>query len=312
VKIVLLFLASLSLAQAHCEFPAQPVVLISSSQVLIQYWDLPSQDLLTESSLPKSDSFQSYQQKIRDQISVDTNFLLQRYLKLNPTPGDAHNILQTVGRPQNFKPIGCLEALLLEVQINRNPQMTTNPTEFLAAYLQKDGRLKVYFLTNDEEGLRGVGLDPLKTQIAKDLKLGWKYISNLHNHSFFLEGLSTNKPQGVLAPSEADMQLFKSHQEELGLQGASITNGFETVHISTSELSLYRAVRQITPRTLPQVYSPSTVSAHGLDQESRFNLDDDRLRASAVTASGTRTKFRAVFRRLVRDRVVSRGMHMFA
>ena len=75
-----------------------------------------------------------------------------------------------------------------------------------------------------------------------DVRNGWKVTGNLHNHSFFIDSIYHGDrfhPQGVLAPSANDMRVFLSQKEELGLQNASITNGFYTVDIQSSDFQRF-------------------------------------------------------------------------
>lgn len=46
---------------------------------------------------------------------------------------------------------------------------------------------------------------------------------------------------GALAPSLTDVQFYRSLQESLGLQGAWITNGFDTLHLPAAAFPLLRA-----------------------------------------------------------------------
>jgi hypothetical protein len=221
-----------------CAFPSAPAVLSSTSTGLLQRWDFRDSGILTSHHFRQSTALRKYRAAIRSGINTDYRFLLQRYLERGPAPDDAYN-LGTAARSAQFKPISCLEALLLEFQIQRNPKMASDPTEFLATYLQRDGRLKVYYQTNDSIGISG--LKKLTAWIAKDLTAGWKHIGNLHNHSFFMEALESKQPQGVLAPSATDMKLFKEFRKTLGLEEVAITNGFDTIHIPAREFDRYRS-----------------------------------------------------------------------
>jgi hypothetical protein len=225
-----------------CVFPSAPIVLSSTATGLLQYWEFPDSDVLIRSKLPRSNAIRNYRREVETKINVDSRFLLQRYLGLNPAPDDAYNLGIAATSPvSRFRPISCLEALLLGVQIGRNPEMMSEPTEFLASYLRRGQRLRVYYLTNDSTGVSG--LKELKARITDDLKNGWHYEGNLHNHSFFLKALDSNQPQGVLAPSATDMKLFVGLQESLGLGEASITNGFDTIHIPAEDFALYRSAQ---------------------------------------------------------------------
>jgi hypothetical protein len=225
-----------------CAFPSAPIVLSSMPGGLLQYWEFPDSTAVTLDKLPQSIALRNYRQRIESGVSVDYHVLLQRYLSRKPSIDDAYNLSVAASLSAgHFKPISCLEALLLDFQIRRNPTMTAEPTEFFAAYLQREQRLRVYYLTNDSTGVSG--LKKLTDRIENDLSNGWKFIGNLHNHSFFMDALDSNQPQGVLAPSATDMKLFKSLKESLGLEEAAITNGFDTLHISAQDFDLYRSAQ---------------------------------------------------------------------
>jgi hypothetical protein len=116
--------------------------------------------------------------------------------------------------------------------------MTNAPTEFLAYFLEKNGRLRIYLLTNDSLGVGGMGR--LKQEVSNSVLAGWRLDGNLHNHSFFLSEINSSKPQGVLAPSTNDMRVFNGDATDLELPRALITNGFHTIVLDAGYFPLFK------------------------------------------------------------------------
>jgi len=229
----------------RCAFESKPTIIQRADSgpnpILLQYWDLKSDRLLSERSLPESKRLAEYRAAVSRKLDTDPLALLKRYSALGPSPEDQHNIEQVMSRPESIQELGCLEALLLDVQLGRSPRFSRDGPEFIAYYLRQKGKLRVYFLTNDAAGIRGAGLSELLGRIDADKAQGWAVLANLHNHCFFLDDLASKKPQGVLAPSANDVRVFSAHRERFGLGGAFITNGFHTVHVPGQDIKLYKA-----------------------------------------------------------------------
>lgn len=137
--------------------------------------------------------------------------------------------------------MGCLEGLLLDLEIGRSRDFPAEGPEFISYFLRRAGALRVYFLTNDSTGIRGAGFSLLLERIDADKKDGCEVLANLHNHSFFLNDLGAKKPQGVLAPSANAVRVFNAHIERFGMKGAYVTNGFHTLYIPGEDLGRYAA-----------------------------------------------------------------------
>lgn len=232
---------------AQCSFGSQPTIIertdAGPDPILFQYWDLSSDRILFQRSLPESKKLAEYRETVAKQIATRPMALLERYISLQPAPADLHNITVAASQPGNIKELGCLDGLLLNVEINRNQSFATDGSEFIAYFLQKHGELRVYFLTNDSGGIRGAGFSHLLSKIDADRNSGWEVLANLHNHSFFLNDLDSRKPQGVLAPSANDIKVFNAQIERFGLKGAYITNGFYTLYIPSKDIKLYAAAK---------------------------------------------------------------------
>jgi hypothetical protein len=244
--IIYLMIASPSIA-ANCQFEASPNVLEQSESHLLQYWDFSNTTLPLSQELPHSDTLSTYRNTVESRISIDPQDILNRHLLVRPDSDDAFNIKMVLASiVAEIRPIRCIEALLLDHQLSRNPRMLTEPTEFLSYFLKHpDGRLRVYYLTDDINGVRK--MRGLVTHIASDLKNDWTVVSNLHNHSFFEDfvepGDKFRLQGGVLAPSANDVKVFLGHKKNLGLQSASITNGFHTVDIRGENFACFRAAK---------------------------------------------------------------------
>ncbi len=237
-------LLSFSVQAQICAFPDKPQIIEYSrtpgQQRLLVKWDGLFINSLETSALPDSKTFHNYRSEVQKSINTDSYFLLRRYSTRGNRPEDLHNLNLVLSRQAGeINPINCLEALLLDFQIQRNSVMTTKPTEFIAYYLEKQGLTRIYLFTNDAEGVAGMGI--LIQALTKDVQDGWIMTGNLHNHSFFLNELSSVKPQGVLAPSGNDMKVFKAHAKQFGLAKAFITNGFQTLAIESESFPLFKS-----------------------------------------------------------------------
>ncbi|MBI3548884.1 MAG: hypothetical protein HY078_07595 [Elusimicrobia bacterium] len=243
--LVLCLGASARAFAAGCAFGVGPAAIEmrgdGSDRGLLQYWDLPSDQLLDRVGAPDSTVLAEHRDLVKSRLSIEPAELLERYRPRSKVPADLHNVdVVLAARLGRVRAMNCIEGLLLEEQIKRNPKFSVEPTEFLAFYLRRNGRLRVYFLTNDSGGIRGFQFSRLVERVDGDKDDGWSVFGNLHNHSFFLDRLAQDDPQGVLAPSSNDVQVLKAQIERLDLEGAYITNGFHTLHIPAGDVPLYR------------------------------------------------------------------------
>lgn len=240
MKALLLFFVSVAAQGATCELGLPQVHENSAGRFLAQ-WDFKSAGILSEKELPVAPELAAYQQKVK-QLIPDTNpyKLLARYAARGPAADDLFN-LEVVQRKEAgvMHNLTCIEALLLDYQLQRNPLMAERPTEFVAYFLRRQGGARVYFFTNDAEGVSGMA--ELYARVKMDESNDWSVVGNLHNHSFFLGDVSGPGPQGVLAPSASDVKLLRAAVEEVDLTAAYITNGFQTVRIKGADLKLFRA-----------------------------------------------------------------------
>jgi hypothetical protein len=241
---IFLFILSFSyFAQASdCRFELNPIVIEESSDHLLQYWDFNNSTVNVSIEIPDSINFGNYRKIVSNKMNVSPLNLLKRYSRTNPNSNDNFNLQVVINSPGYIRPVHCIEALLLDYQIQRNTNMLTAPTEFFSVYLTNDlGKFRVYYLTDDMNGLKKLG--PLFENLEKDLANGWSLVGNLHNHSFWLNNVVDDKshPQGVLSPSATDIQLFESMKSDFNLPSASITNGFNTVEVPSSNFTKFRS-----------------------------------------------------------------------
>jgi hypothetical protein len=239
---------SVQAAMDRCSFQSEPTIIertdAGPNPILLQYWDFNSDKILSLKSLPDSRRLAEYRETVAKRITTDPLALLKRYSALQPTPQDLHNIEVLISRPENIEKMGCLAGLLLDVEIGRNERFAADGPEFISYFLQKEGKLRVYFLTNDSGSIRGAGVARLLSKIEAARDDGWEVLANLHNHSFFLNDLDSKKPQGVLAPSANDIEVVSAHIKRFGLKGAYITNGFNTLNIPSEDIKLYAAAKR--------------------------------------------------------------------
>src|ERR1035437_9096871 len=130
MKISLLLLAGMMLSSEtqtfaeQCSFGSQPTIIekidAGPNPILLQFWDLSSDRILSLKSLPDSRKLAEYRETVGKRITTEPLGLLRRYRSLKPASADLHNIAATESRPGNIKKMGCLAGLLLDIQINRN------------------------------------------------------------------------------------------------------------------------------------------------------------------------------------------------
>ena len=149
------------------------------------------------------------------------------------------------GAVGTLRPIGCLEALLIDGQAARFP-MATRPTEFHALLLhhaatgERPAQLRVYFAASGAPW--PPKLDPIMAHVARDRADGWTVRAHLHNHPFYLDKRDADVA-GANAPSLSDVQFYRWLRESLRLEGAWVTNGFTTVEIPARDFERLDAHR---------------------------------------------------------------------
>jgi hypothetical protein len=226
----------------ECSFSASPVVLLAEGNPsvaksrLLQVWDLDSTNVLFSNYSPSAHSLHDFRKTAISKLwSTHQSVLLARAITgAVPTKPDTLNAVQAFARQRELiRPIKCLEAMLLSQQTERI-DMISEPTEFIAFILRSSvsNKLRVYYYTTNEPGIRNMGT--VMSLVEQDVDSGdWELWANLHNHNFFFDG--TKPLNGVVAPSATDVEFFRNLGGDLGLQEAWITNGFDTLVISSRD-----------------------------------------------------------------------------
>lgn len=113
-----------------------------------------TQNEFSSSCLCQSESVEKYRQKIQNTINTDPYFLLERYTAKGDVPEDLHNLQEVLKkRIGEIREMSCIESFLLERQLERNQDMLTAPTEFLAYFLVRNDQHKILAFTNDSLGV---------------------------------------------------------------------------------------------------------------------------------------------------------------
>lgn len=230
--------ASLVLGQAAsarevCAFPDPPKVLVSAGDPhargsrLLQVWEFADGAVWWSSREPAG--YGAFRAEAAAKVGETAPLSLLRQAP------NANNRLVAERAADWIAPINCLEMLLQQTQ-DRRIATFVQPTEFAAAVLRSaDGRrLRVYFYTNNEDGIGKVG--PLGDPVAQDAAAGWKVLALLHNHNFHVGQPALN---GVLGPSTADAQFNVNFAARAGMAQAWITNGLHTARIPASAFGLF-------------------------------------------------------------------------
>ncbi len=228
-----------------CKMPAQRTTILERDGAILETWALRLEEVVTE-ALPKDPAFLAYRAAIeRDGADVvrpvadppvvrtDAEAAVWRNEHFN-------NDLVFSGAVGSINPISCLDALLFSRQASRISQID-QPTEFLASVLRREtstgtdlvvvfGAGSEMFPPKEVYGFEVVG---------RFLAEGWSYWYAIHNHTVQKNG--DLLALGVPAPSTADVQLYRSLAERMGLESLRVTNGFYTFSASAHELGAFRA-----------------------------------------------------------------------
>jgi hypothetical protein len=244
-----LFLGYVSRALGgECAFPFPPKTLVAvgaadkAGSKLIQTWELPDSAALWSNRLPESASLLEYRATLQRLVSdLSPAALLRRALPVIPSqkPDDL-NLQIALGKASRWiRPMQCLEALLLGRQTDRM-DMVKSPSELIAFVLRSRTKaaLKIFTYTENEPGIYKLGeiLGYVEKELASEPD--WQLWINLHNHNFKL-----GQPNilGVTAPSAADVGAFRDMANDLGLQEARITNGFDTIELKRADFWEFKA-----------------------------------------------------------------------
>jgi len=239
MKAVLLVLMLALTAQAECRFTSAPK---SNGRLLV--WEEPNRPSLF--SIPENlpELVQELRRRVSAKVSPLQNDLLKRQKRLfvdafGAKAGRAYDQLLE-GKIGSIVPARCLELLLLEHQLEDQTSVLAE-TEFRAAILAKEDRLKIILLTGESIG--APSLKPLTNAIKEDIERGWSFAADLHNHPFIFSNFP-NDYAGTLIPSGTvsfgqDLEVFAQNLAEFDLKAAWITNGFDTLLLPAADFGRF-------------------------------------------------------------------------
>lgn len=210
----------------------EPILLVQNGDEKFQYWEIEDAPDLWSSEMGYIYAINAYKDSLRDILgdSVLTATIRQRkeeQMRSNideiPT-GVSNKALIKQGYVGTIRSINYLEAEVLNYQLIRFP-LFSHPTEFHGFIAQHDSmnHIRIYFGASDQPFPPKP--KPIISHLEKALARGWKLTHHLHNHY----EPKLNNYLGIMAPSLADVQYYRSLKQRFGLQKALITNGFTTV-----------------------------------------------------------------------------------
>jgi hypothetical protein len=148
------------------------------------------------------------------------------------------------GRAGKPRPVNVMEWRLLQHQAHRFP-LIEHPTEFSAFILRGHGRIHAYMTGGDSIGVKI--RQEVMALIEQDLKNGWTILAQFHNHPFMFDRIpgdrmfttedSRSDIGGALAPSLADVQMWRRLWEALGLQATWVTNGLDSYQFDSEDFN---------------------------------------------------------------------------
>lgn len=229
---------------AACEFDSRPQVTELSSKKWLYVWEQSYNAKLFESTTPDhTPLLNRYLHEVSQFTFTDPIQLLARQQSIfvkayGERSGLAFAQLME-GRIGNIAGRRCIDALLLETHLSHQTT-TIPPTEFIAVTLRKGRMMRFYQVIG-----RGYGAPQLPPEVLAALNEGWIFANHLHNHPFYVPRSSNHDIAGTLIPSGAvedggmDIGEYLRWRTELGLQSASITNGFNTLTLDASEFDKF-------------------------------------------------------------------------
>jgi hypothetical protein len=249
-KLLILFFISITkiVSANECSFYSNPKIIFQGPHELHQVWTEEVRDIFWSTQMPDSASLVQYLNTVKAKIAdLNPYVLLQKeYMKFMST-GDpelmleAQNMFLVLNKQiGTIRSVKCLENLLLSKQTDRGFSWDT-PMEFSSFILQKnEGKkvfIKIYFSTNDRPGgkINDFVIQAINSDIAKD----WIFLNHLHNHNFNLPVKENIVLVGAPSPGLSDAGLYRDLYKEMGLRSASVTNGFDTIDIQSSEFNLF-------------------------------------------------------------------------
>ncbi len=149
------------------------------------------------------------------------------------------------GRVGTIVRASCLETMLWTWEADRYP-MLEHPTEFSAFILRGHGRVRIY--ASGSERMVGKMRRAISERMEADEARGFALVTHVHNHPFMFDRrvgdrmntTEATKDQvgGGLAPSITDVNMYRRMRQGLGLQGAWVTNGFDSGHYRAADFDV--------------------------------------------------------------------------
>jgi len=171
---------------------------------------------------------------VKARIDTAPMALLKRNRKLLKKEGKSTKRYDLIlgGKLGNIRPMNRIEGELFLMQLERFGKPYEG--EFLAFILRRADKLRIYGYETAKQTIKP---GTIQRELRKDCADKWEYYANLHNHPFQFSG--KNAPTGELIPSgnpeDGDVQFYLADSENLALQRAWITNGFDTIEIRAGE-----------------------------------------------------------------------------
>ncbi|MGZ3785243.1 MAG: hypothetical protein ACXWR0_11915 [Bdellovibrio sp.] len=230
----------------ECIFSSKPIIISQSEHELHQFWQIDDNAVFMSNEIPSSAPFIDFISSVKNKIAdTSPKALLSKQYNDFISSGvptliaEAPNMLLAMNKTAGkFHSINCLEALLLSQQVDRGLSWD-NPMEFSAFILKNatDAKLKIYYSTNDRPGgkINSQIIDLIQTDVSN----GWVLLNHLHNHTFNTPVSNAITLVGGPSPGLTDVQLYRDLYSSLGLNSASVTNGFDTLYIDHTEFNIF-------------------------------------------------------------------------
>lgn len=219
---------SVQASDTTCQFPSKPTVILKKGNHLLQYWDYEEGSLSNKTNFQSLSFLKSYQRRVRSKVEDLSQEALRSRSYPHEKPGDQQNMRVVKHLVKSVRSINCQEALLLNLQGSR-VDLVINPTEFLTFELKKGKKIRLFYVTSNSGGVRGLG--DIHEKIESFINEGWSLEKNTHNH---ILNLNDENYRGTLGPSVSDAFVYQMELKDFNPPKAIITNGFDSMEIPPS------------------------------------------------------------------------------
>ncbi len=199
--------------------------------------ELNYQDYFFENNYTRSSEFLNYRAKIESHTNTNWRFLLEKQKEIWSKAGADISLYDQIlsGEYGKIEPINCLESIFFQHHLLEFGA-TTYYSEYSIMVLKKYSKLKILFTSSNSPSINWS--KNLMNRLENYTNSNWEYLYLLHNHPFNFNNSSYGDIGGTLIPSGnesyGDIKITKDHFEIFGAQKAKITNGFDTINISSS------------------------------------------------------------------------------